>query len=255
MHKFLLRFASITDADTVLAAFSYATFSPRDEEQVSIKVPVPMTIANRAVGVTETLAFLASQIKAMTLPNTVTRSRNVRINGGVNVATDFDYVVDNLQSYSRGREKWISFTVNGEAYEVPDNGGKILQPAQGVTLHDFDTNGWPLVNVAANYQADPQVLPKVIPGVFVVVTFSGDAYDADVRVDPADGSLWETSKLANSFKTNGTKRTYTCTAQQTDWGSGYSLPYYERTVGGAVVGMVNPQDLPAQILAQHGVLR
>lgn len=255
MHKFLLRFTSIADADAVFAASQYATFSLRDEEQVSIEVPVPMTIANQAVGATETFIFLASQIKAMTLPNTVTRSRNVKVNNGAGASTVFEYVVDNLQTYSRGRENWIRFTVNGDTYDVPDNGGKILQPAQGVTLYDFDTNGWPLVNIRANYSADPPVVHEVIPGVFIVMEFSGDTYDADVRATPADDSLWETSILANSFKTNGTERTYTRTDAQTDWNEGYSLTYYERTIGGAVVGMVDPDDLPPQILAQHGVLR
>lgn len=254
MHKFLLRFTSITDADTVLAASSYATFAARDEEQVSLSVPYPVQIAGEQINTLRTFDFLASTIKGWTLPRTVTVSTPVSVNG-TSQNRNMEFVVDNLQEYNRGREKWISFTVNGARYEVPDNGGKILQPAQGVTLYDFGTNGWPLVNIAANYQAVPQVLPQVIPGVFIVMEFNGDTYDADVRANPADDSLWEISKLAHSFKTKGTARTYTRTAQQTDWGSGYSLTYYERTVGGAVVGMVDPADLPPQILAQHGVLR
>jgi hypothetical protein len=257
MHKFLLRFNSIEDADTVLAASNYARFEDRNEEQVSIDVPVPMTIANQSVGVTENFSFLASQIKALTLPSTITRARNVKVNGGENVSTSFEYVVDNLRTFKRERENWISFTVNGERYAVPDDGGKVLAPEAGVTLYDFNANGWPLVNIRAVYDQDGNqtTAPSVIPGVFVVMQFFGERYEDDLVANSAGDTLWETSKLARNFKNNGTERTYTRNSPQTDWGEGYALTYYEQTIGGAVVGMVDPADLPEQIRSQHGVLR
>lgn len=257
MHKFLLRFNTIAEADTVLAASNYASFENRDEVQQTIKVPVPMTIAGQQVQVMEEFTFLASQVKALTTPHTITRNRAVRINGGTNQSTGFQYVVDNVRTGRRKRENLLSFTVNGQRYEVPDDGGRELVPAPGVTLYDFEANGWPLVNIAAVYDSNGNqtTAPSVIPGVFIVMEFSGEAHENDLRANPADGTLWETSKLAHSFKTQGTERTYRRTAQQTDWGEGYTLTYYERTVGGAVIGMVNPAELPPQILAQHGVLR
>lgn len=252
MHKFLLRFNSIADADTVLAASQYASFENRDEEQVFVQVPYPVQIDGKQEQNLHTFTLLASTLKGFTLPHTQTVSVPVAMNG-TSTNQDMQFVVDNLQEYKRERENWLGLTVNGQHYEVPDNGGKVLVPAPGVTLYDFEANGWPLVNIAANYQVDPPVLPQAIPGVFIVMEFSGERYENDILADT--GTLYERSKAAASFITQGTERTYTRTAQQTDWGAGYTLTYYERTIGGAVVGMVDPADLPPQILAQHGVLR
>lgn len=254
MHKFLLRFNNIADADAALLAAGYATFEDVNEQPVEYAVPYDITIGGEVVSNTKRMTFLASELKALTLPHTYVEDVPLVINGQT-VATSMDFVVDNLQTYKRRRENWLGFTVNGHRYEVPDDGGKMLIPAADVTLYDFEAQGWPLMNVRAVYDQDGNqtTAPQAIPGVHIVMCLQGEAYETDVRSDPADETLWETSNLANDFKVNGTERTYTAT--ETDWGVGYSFTYYEKTIGGVPFGLIAPADLPDEIRMQHGVLR
>jgi hypothetical protein len=258
MTKFLLRTTDRDAFDTFLVNGGFATFEDRDEEQVSVEVPYPVTIDGEAVNVNRTFNFLASTIQGWSLPRTVEVSVPVQVNGsGGNRIMDF--VVDDLRNIQVNREDWISFTVNGVRHRVPANGGKILNSEPGVRIYEMDpTNGIPLMNIRAVYDGDTQVVaPSKIPGFFSVMSFYGERRQDDklVSPDPEDQSLWATSAFAKDFKDTGTERTYTRSASQTDWDEGYTLTYYEKDFGGVTVGLVDPYDLPKQILAQHGMVR
>ena len=257
-RAFLLRFATMADADTVLAASNYASLVAADEEQQTLDVAIPGTLNGQDATVTEQFNFLASTVKGFTLPHTITRAIPYDVLG-LSGSRDIDFTVDDLITFKRQRQNWIGFTVNGNRYYAKDDGGFDLVPESGYEIWDFDgINGWPLMNIKAVYDSEGNqtTAPQRIPGVFVVLRIVGEEQlTADNRADPLDETLWEVSNLANLIKTTGTEKTYTRTAQQTDWGVGYTITYYEKTIGGAVVGMVDPYSLPAEILAQHGIVR
>ena len=256
--SFLLRFNTMANADIVLANTNYATSEVRNEETQFLDVPINGSLNNTAISTTESFQFLASQVKALTTPHTITRSIPYDILG-LSGNRNMDFVVDNVTTFTRKRENWIGFTVNGERYFAKDDGGTELVPTQGIEIWDFDgQNGWPLMNIKAVYDqyGNQTTAPQKVPGVFVVLRFVGeDQILADQRQNPLDETLWETSILANNFKTNGTEQTYTRTGAQTDWGTGYTVTYYEITIGGVLVGMVDPNSLPTELLAQHGIVR
>ena len=256
-RAFLLRFATMDDADTVLGASNYANLVAVDEVQNTVNIPIPGTINGLDATVTEQFNFLASTVKGFTLPHTITRAIPYDVLG-LTGSRNIDFVVDDLITFTRKRQNWIGFTVNGERHYARDDAGFDLVPVSGIEVWDFDgINGWPLMNVKAVYVDEVQtVAPERIPGVFVVLRIVGEPeITADTRADPLDDTIWETSILGNSFKTTGTEKTYSRTAGQTDWGGAYTITYYERTIGGAVVGMVDPASLPDEILAQHGIVR
>lgn len=257
-RSFLLRFASMTDADNLMATGGYGSLEPRDAAQVTIDIPVPGTLNGQVVTPTEQFTFTSDQLKALTLPHTINRSLPYDW-AGVIGSIQVPFTVTERQTFVRRRENWIDFVVNGERYSVRDDGGFELIPSEGVEIWDFDSNsGWPLVNKRAVYDEEGTLVsaPSRIPGTFVVLRFVGAArIESDTRENPLDETIWETSVLANSFKTLGTPKTYTRTAAQTDWGEGYTLTYYERTIGGTVVGMVDIASLPEQLIEQHGIIR
>ena len=235
--KFLLRTEDDAALQTALVARGWGTFDDVDEAPVTIDVAYPATIDGQDVKVTRQETFLASTIKGWTLPHTVTRSVPVVLNNGASNNRNFDFEVDNLTTFTRDRENWISFTVNGERYSCLDNGGKQFVPASGITLYDFGANGWPLVNKKGVYDGDGNQIsaPEVIPGQFSVLKIEDDV-DGQAVID---------------FFADGTKTDYTRTAAQTDWGEDYTVSRYTK----AGIDLVDSATLPAQIVAQHGVLR
>ena len=257
-RAFLLRFATMDDADTVLGASNYANLEPADAVTASVDMSVPGTLNGQEVSPKETITFTAAALKALTLPFVITRSIEYDW-AGLQGAVDVDFTVDNRFTFKRQRQNWLGFTVNDEQFYVRDGGGFDLVPESGYEIWDFDgINGWPLMNIKAVYDSggNQTTAPQRIPGVFVVLRIVGEEQlTADNRADPLDETLWEVSNLGNLFKTTGEEKTYTRTAQQTDWEVGYTITYYEKTIGGAVVGMVDPYSLPDEILAQHGIVR
>ena len=257
-RAFLLRFATMDDADTVLGASNYANLVAVDEVQNTVNIPIPGTINGLDATVTEQFNFLASTVKGLTLPFTITRAIPYDILG-LTGSRNIDFIVDNVTTFKRQRQNWIGFTVDGIPYYARDDAGFDLVPVSGYEVWDFDgINGWPLMNIKAVYDQDGNqtTAPQRIPGVFVVLRMVGEPeITADTRADPLDDTIWETSNLGNLFKTTGIEKTYSRTAAQTDWGAGYTITYYEKTIGGAVVGMVDPYSLPDEILAQHGIVR
>lgn len=257
-RSFLLRFNTMDAADNILANTNYATIETRDEEQQSLVLTETGTINGVGISWREPINFLASTVKGWTLPHVITRSIPYDILG-LSGNRDIDFTVDNLQTFKRKRENWIGFTVNGTRYYAKDDGGAELVPASGVEIWDFDgQNGWPLMNIKAVYDSEGNQItaPQRISGVFIVLRLVGEQNIIDdTIVDPIDDTIWETSVLAKNFQTNGVEQTYTRTAQQTDWGVGYSMTYYERTINGEIIGMADPQTLPQEILNQHGIVK
>lgn len=256
-RSFLLRAANIAAIDTALVAAGYATQEARDEEQVSLDIPISGTINGQPFVVYEQFNFRASVVEAFTLPRTISRSVPYDF-GGISGNVNVDFTVTAIQTYQQQRESWLAFQVNGDWYRARRNGGAKLLPVAGVKIYDFDAQGWPLVNKKATLDTNGDVITpaEIIPGVFVGLRFVDQALiDSDTRTSPSDDTLFERSALANGFKTNGTERTYTRTPAQTDWGVRYTVTYYERQVGGATIGLVDPATLPEEIVRQHGAIK
>lgn len=234
--KFLIYTSDMDAFETALVNRGWGSFETVDEELQIVNPPYPVLIDGQAVNVTRQETFLASTIKGWTLPNTITRSVPVVVNG-VSQNRDMEFVVDNLSTFTRERQNWISFTVNGIRYEARDAGGRNLVPASNVAVFDFNANGWPLVNKKGVYDTDGTQIsaPEVIPGTFVVLEMQDDI-DGQTVID---------------FFLAGTQGTYSRTAAQTDWGEGYTITYWSRDTA----SLVDPATLPAEIIAQHGKLQ
>lgn len=262
MHSFLLRFNSIADADAILAASSYASIQARDEEPVTVSIPVEGTVGGQTVTPEQSFTFLASTVKGLTLPFNTSRPIPYAW-AGLTGNRSVSFSLTAVTPFVRGdRENWLRLSVTvtqtgkSYTYEVPDSGGTKLVPATGVELWDWvGHNGIPIVNKRAVYANDGTLVSAVerAPGWFIVMNLQGAALDADLT--GIDGDIWTRSKLAKGFKANGRLQTYSRTAAQTDWGQGYTVSMYRRTIGGKLVDMIDASTLPAQITAQHGILQ
>lgn len=262
MHSFLLRFNNLADADAILAASKYATIEARGEEPITVSIPVEGTIGGQGVAPEQSFTFLASTVKGLTLPFNTNRSVPYAW-AGLTGNRQVGFVLNSITPFVSGdRENWlrlaVTVTQTGKSYtyEVPDNGGTRIAPADGVEIWDWPGhNGIPLVNKEAVYAKDGTLISAVerAPGWFMVMRLQGAALEADLT--GVDGDIWTRSVLAKGFKDNGTLQTYSRTPSQTDWGQSYTVSMYRRAIGGKVVDMIDASTLPVQITAQHGVLQ
>ena len=250
-----------------MAATQYATFEDRDEIAKVIQAPMSGTLNGHEISgpYYESIERTATEIKAWTLPHDEVQVVTYDMLG-LSGSTNITFRVTDVEQFEHkcllGIRVTLTVVEEGtvHTFEFQDNGGKELVLANGVTmwaLHESPELGIVLTNKVGDYSdPDPQnhTPPEFIPGYLYSVGLDVDVWD-DLRENPIDDSVFEVSKVANNFRTNGTEKTYTRTAAQTDWGVGYTATYWERTIGGNKVGMMDPQTIPEELLNQHGYLR
>ena len=246
MRKFMINAPTLAAIDAALIASSYMTSEAVAEVEQNVDIPIPGTLNSQGVAPTENFDFLASDLHGFNLPRAFPRTIEYDW-AGLTGSVDLDFVLldtltNRIDYQQNNRIQLLDYEVQvqtqggdplGPVFRdtVIDNGGTRISTAEGVRFFDFERGeGWPLVNIKATYDANGNQLTasQAIPNVSTLLQLFGQAEIDDTIADPVDDTFWETSVLAKDFKTNGTPKTYSRTAQQTDWGEAYSIDYYQK---------------------------
>lgn len=233
--------------DAAFAQTGLATYTtPTELETAQIKVPVHGTVAGKEIRLgLQPFSFTAATIKGLTLPYTVSRDVTYDLLGLSGTAS-VDFVVSERETYQRSgirsREERVRFDVNGHYFSVQDDTGKEMVVDPSIRLWG---SGVILYNKKAVYDSNgTQVSPaNLVPGFSALCHFrEAGGQQSFLDLYTVDGAGWTT-----------TQKTYTVTAENTDWGTGYTMDYDQITfTDGAKMNIVTASTLPDELLTNSG---
>lgn len=238
--------------DLAFAQTGLATYeTPTELETRDIEVPVSLTLNGKELQSSRSFSFTAAQIKALTLPHTLTRSIPVvSTDLNLNTSIDMDFVVTERETITGSghsdRSEFIRFVANGQSYRVGDDTGKIMSLSEGLTLWDYGReDGVLLYNKKAVYSGETLVTPaSMVPGYKALLSWRGDDALADM------------TSFTDTYSANGaghTVSTKTYTESDTDWGTDYTLEYTEVLfTDGAKFRWFDASTVPVELINNSG---